>query len=93
MARGIRYDDHADDPIRPPCFPARPRRVRARALLQQDPHIRFFNNQRGHVRHVVTLRAWQADFQVLDKVSVPDGRMSTRKSFVIESGQRSLAEV
>ena len=35
---------------------------------------------------------WQADFQVLDKVSVPDGRMTTRKSFVVESGKSGLAD-
>ncbi len=62
-------------------------------LLQQDPHMKFFNAQRGYVRHVVTPERWQADFQVLDKVSVPDGRISTRKSFVVENGKAGLAEV
>jgi alkaline phosphatase D len=61
-----------------------------KTLLQQNPHMKFFNGQRGYVRHVVTPGRWQADFQVLDKVSVPDGRMSTRKSFVIESGKSLL---
>ena len=64
-----------------------------RALLRQDPHIRFSNSQRGYVRHVVTPQRWQADFQVLDKVTVPDGRMTTRKSFVVEHGKAGLAEV
>ncbi len=64
---------------------------RFKALLQQDPHIKFFNSQRGYVRHVVTPDRWQADFQVLDKVSVPDGRLSTRKSFVVENGKPGLA--
>jgi len=63
-----------------------------KALLQQEPHIKFFNSQRGYVRHVVTPDRWQADFQVLDKVSVPDGRLSTRKSFVLENGKPGLAE-
>ena len=40
----------------------------------------------------MTPNRWQADFQVLDKVSVPDGRVSTRKSFVVESGKSGLAE-
>ena len=64
-----------------------------RTLLRQDPHIRFSNSQRGYVRHVVTPERWQADFQVLDKVTVPDGRMTTRKSFVVENGRAGLAEV
>lgn len=63
-----------------------------KALLQQEPHIKFFNSQRGYVRHVVTPDRWQADFQVLDKVSVPDGRLSTRKSFVLENDKPGLAE-
>jgi alkaline phosphatase D len=63
-----------------------------RKLLQQDPHMKFFNGQRGYVRHVVTPDRWQADFQVLDKVTVPDGRLSTRKSFVLENGSSRLAE-
>jgi alkaline phosphatase D len=66
--------------------------ARATALLKQNPHIRFFNNQRGYVRHSVTPGTWQADFQVLDKVSTPDGRMSTRKRLVVENGQPALAE-
>jgi alkaline phosphatase D len=63
-----------------------------KALLAQGPHIKFFNNQRGYVRHVVTPERWQADFQVLDKASVRDGHVSTRKSFVVEDGQRGLVD-
>ena len=65
---------------------------RFRRLLRQDPHIKFFNSQRGYVRHVVTPERWQADFLVLDKVSVRDGRFSTRKSFVVESGRSALLD-
>jgi alkaline phosphatase D len=63
-----------------------------KALLTQNPHIKFFNNQRGYIRHVVTPDRWQADFQVLDKVSVRDGQVSTRKSFVVDNGKSSLAD-
>ena len=65
---------------------------RHKLLMQQDPHIKFYNGQRGYVRHVVTPERWQADYQVLDKVSVPDGRMSTRKRFVVESGNSRLVD-
>ena len=54
--------------------------------------MKFFNNQRGYVRHVVTPERWQADFQVLDRVSRHDGQVSTRKSFVIEYGRNGLAD-
>lgn len=65
---------------------------RLKTLMQQDPHIKFYNRQRGYVRHVVTPERWQADYQVLDKVSVPDGRISTRRSFVVENGVARLAD-
>jgi alkaline phosphatase D len=61
-------------------------------LLAQNPHVKLFNNQRGYVRHVVTPDRWQADFQVLDKVSVRDGQVSTRKSFVVDNGKNRLAD-
>jgi alkaline phosphatase D len=61
------------------------------AGLAQNPHMKFFNNQRGYVRHVVTPERWQADFQVLDRVSGRDGQVSTRKSFVVEHGRNGLA--
>ena len=67
-------------------------RKRYKALLAQDPHIRFFNSQRGYVRHVVTPARWQADFRVLDKVSEPGGRLSTRRSFVVEAGKPGLVD-
>jgi alkaline phosphatase D len=63
-----------------------------KTLLTQNPHIKFFNNQRGYVRHVVTPERWQAEFQVLDKVSLRDGYISTRKSFVVEHGKSDLAD-
>jgi len=58
--------------------------------MAQDPHIKFFNGQRGYVRHVVTPQRWQADYQVLDKVSERDGKLSTRKSLIVENGSAAL---
>jgi alkaline phosphatase D len=61
-------------------------------VLEQNPHMKFFNSQRGYTRHIVTRSRWQADLQVLDKVSAPNGSLSTRKSFVIESGANRIAD-
>ena len=60
--------------------------------LAKQPYVKFFNSQRGYLRNTVTPERWQVDFQVLDKVTAPDGRMSTRKSMVIESGKSSIVE-
>lgn len=65
---------------------------RFRTLLQQDPHIRFYNAQRGYIRHVVTPDRWRADVQVVDRISVPDGRLTTRASFVVENGRPGLSD-
>jgi alkaline phosphatase D len=65
---------------------------RHKALMEQDPHIKFYNAQRGYVRHVVTPERWQADYRVLDKVTVPDGSMTTRRGFVVEIGSGRLVD-
>ncbi|MGL5116802.1 MAG: alkaline phosphatase D family protein, partial [Beijerinckiaceae bacterium] len=61
-------------------------------MLNKNKHIKYFNNQRGYVRHVLTKDRWQADYRVMDKVSTPDGKVSTAKSFVIEAGQAGLKD-
>jgi alkaline phosphatase D len=55
--------------------------------LQANPHFRFFNDQRGYVRHEVTKDRWKADFQVLDKVSAKDRPVTTRVSLITEAGK------
>ena len=65
---------------------------RFKTLQQQDPYIKFYNGQRGYMSHTVTSRRWQADSKVLDKVSVKDGKLSTRRSFVVESGRAGLMD-
>ena len=57
------------------------RRIRAR-----NPHVRFFNGQRGYVRCHVTSERWRTDFRVLGYVTRPDARVTTRASFAVEAG-------
>ncbi len=68
----------------------KPRDKHDRAWPRQNPHIAFAANQRGYVRHTVTASAWQADFVVLDKVTVRGAPAYTRASFVIEPGRSAL---
>ncbi|MGH6768383.1 MAG: alkaline phosphatase D family protein [Xanthobacteraceae bacterium] len=65
---------------------------RVKTLLGQNPHVKFFNSQRGYVRHVVTPQRWRVDYRVVERVSIPKGRISNRKSFVIETGNNALLE-
>jgi alkaline phosphatase D len=55
------------------------------ALLAENPHIKFFNSQRGYVRCSIKPDRWRTDFRVLAAVSKPDEPISTRASFVVEN--------
>ena len=57
------------------------------ALLAENPCVRFFNNQRGYVRCTITPETWTTDYRVLEFVSRPGSPVSTRASFVVESGR------
>lgn len=63
-----------------------------KALRADNPHLKFFSNQRGYTRHTVTARTWQADFRVVKKVSEQNAPVSTLKSFTVESGKPKLTE-
>ena len=49
-----------------------------------NPHLRFYNNQRGYVRTTITRDALTADFQVVPYVTRPGAPVHTRATFVIE---------
>lgn len=63
------------------------------AALPENPHIKFFNGQRGYVRCRVTAEQWQTDFRVLATVSQPDAPISTRASFVVTNGRPGAQRV
>jgi alkaline phosphatase D len=49
-----------------------------------NPHLRFYNNQRGYVRTRITREALTADFRVVPYVTRPGATAHTRATFVIE---------
>lgn len=57
------------------------------AYLPENPHVRFYNNQRGYVRCVLTPQRWQSDYRVVATVETPGSDIRTRASFVVESGR------
>jgi alkaline phosphatase D len=59
----------------------------AAALMPKNPHVKFFNAQRGYVRCEMTRQSLTADFRVVERVSVPESAVSTRASFVVETGR------
>ena len=58
-----------------------------RVQLQENPHIKFINRNRGYVRNIVTPTEWTADFRVVDYVSRPGAPIRDRATFVIEDGR------
>jgi len=54
--------------------------------LGLNPHIKFFNAQRGYVRCSLTRDRLRADYRVMPYVTKPDAPITTRASFVIEDG-------
>lgn len=56
-------------------------------VLAENPHIKFFNGQRGYVRCQLTPQQWQTDFRVLESVSKPDMPIRTRATFILENGR------
>ena len=57
------------------------------AYLPKNPHVRFYNNQRGYVRCRVTPERWQADYRIVPFVTKPGAEVKTRASFVVENGR------
>ncbi|WP_116041484.1 alkaline phosphatase D family protein [Amycolatopsis palatopharyngis] len=61
--------------------------------LRRNPHIKFFNQQRGYVRTRITRNELRADFRVLDRVTEPGAPARTRASFVVADRNPGLTEV
>ncbi|MER0242378.1 alkaline phosphatase D family protein [Streptomyces sp. HSW2009] len=55
-----------------------------RTFLAANPHMKFFNAQRGYVRVNVNERRWRSDFRVLPYVTRPGAPVSTRATYVVE---------
>lgn len=53
-------------------------------VLQENPHFKFFNAQRGYVSCSVTPDTWRADYRVVPFVTTPGAPVSTRASFATE---------
>ena len=63
------------------------------AVVEENPHIEFFNGQRGYVRCTLTPEEWRADYQVLPYVKQPGAPIYTRASFAVEVGNPGLQTV
>ena len=53
-------------------------------FLQINPHLKFYNNQRGYVLTRIGKQEMRADFKTLPTVRAHDAQASTKATFVIE---------
>jgi alkaline phosphatase D len=60
------------------------------AIVKHNPHIKFFNGQRGYVRCTLTPTEWLADYRVLPYVKQPGATISTRATFTVAAGKPGL---
>jgi alkaline phosphatase D len=58
-----------------------------RTMLENNPHMKFFNGERGYVRCTVTPERWTADYRVVPYVDKPGAPVETAGSFVVEAGK------
>ncbi|WP_427156963.1 alkaline phosphatase D family protein [Aliinostoc sp. HNIBRCY26] len=63
------------------------------AYLPDNPHIKFYNGQRGYVRCTVTPTSWRSDYLVVSGVTTPFGTISNRASFVVDNGIPGIRQV
>ena len=55
-----------------------------RQFLEANPHLKFFNSQRGYVRVTVDQKQWKSDFRVVPYVETPNAPITTRATYVVE---------
>lgn len=62
-------------------------------LMSNNPGVKFHNRERGYVRCTVTPDRWQSDYIVAEDVTIANGPVVTRASFVTEAGQPGVKPV
>lgn len=66
--------------------------VAGQRTLDENPHVKYVNVQRGYVRCTVTADQLQADYRVAEYISEPGSPMSNRISLVVDDGRPGLRE-
>lgn len=56
-------------------------------VLRENPHIKFYNNQRGYVLCELTPNRWRTAYRVVERVTVSDAPVTTRAALTVENGR------
>lgn len=62
------------------------------SLMANNPHVKFYNGQRGYLRATLTPQQWRTDYKILDRVTVAGEPLRTRASYVVEAGRPGVQE-
>jgi alkaline phosphatase D len=62
-------------------------------FMENNPQLKFINNQRGYMSCEVMPDEWRTNFLVLDKISTPNGALSKRATWTVAHGEAALAAV
>lgn len=57
------------------------------ALLANNPHVKFYNAQRGYVKATLTPSLWKSEFKVVDRITEANSPIRSRATYVVESGK------
>ena len=60
--------------------------------MTDNPHVRFYNGQRGYVTATVTPELWTTEFRIVPSVTQPGGGVETAARFVVEEGRAGAQE-
>jgi alkaline phosphatase D len=65
-------------------------RPTTQAQYRENPHLKWFNGQRGYVKCTVTPAEYRADYRVVPYVTRPGAPVATRSSWTVESGRTGV---
>ena len=61
-------------------------------LLSNNPHVKFYNANRGYVAATLTPALWKADYKVVPYITRKGAPINVRKTFVTEVGKPGVQE-
>ncbi|MEZ5355830.1 MAG: alkaline phosphatase D family protein [Bryobacteraceae bacterium] len=60
---------------------------RVASYLPDNPQVHFHNAQRGYVSCTLAKNGMNADYRIVDRVTVPDSPVRTKAAFAVEDGR------
>lgn len=63
------------------------------AMMAENPFVKYWSAERGYVSCEVTPKSWTSRYQAVPEVTLPDGPVVTRKTFIVEHGTPGAQEV